>query len=252
MTTPLIDNTRNTSDHMAIFNRAILALGIIVFVSILISFAYTIFFVDRIPLRQAAQKGDLAEVKRLVESGETLEYNARWGYNPLSLALIHQHIAVAIYLIEKGASVEGALLDAIGTKDTTVINMVVRRGARAEPNDLAVAFSRDLIKQTSDTLFGDVLLNYGANINAKLDRGGYLDGYAALHIAVYDRNTALVQYLVARGANINLLNKWGETALSLAASSYRTPTSGGPGIHYYRVIPPSEEIAEFLRQRGGR
>jgi hypothetical protein len=130
------------------------------------------------------------------------------------------------------------------------------RGAIVESSGLAAAISRGFITG-KDTELANCLLQAGAEINAELHRhrdGGdeRHDGYTALHIASDMRDLQLVQYLVSRGANVNAQNKRLQTPLEVAESSYRVFPNGaeGPGIHYYYEVPPSPEIAAFLRSKG--
>jgi outer membrane protein assembly factor BamB len=51
----------------------------------------------------AARSGDLAEVKRLIESGVPVDAADSWGTTPLALAVQQNEIEVVKYLLEKGA-----------------------------------------------------------------------------------------------------------------------------------------------------
>jgi ankyrin repeat protein len=57
----------------------------------------------------------------------------------------------------------------------------------------------------------ELLLAKGANINIKKN-----DGYTPLHLAVGRGNVAMVELLVAKGADVNVKNNAGDTPLMLA------------------------------------
>ena len=209
------------------------------------------------PIHKAAQEGNLAEIQRLVEQGTPVDMKGPHWDTPLTIALANGHAEVAKYLVSKGANIRHKLLPAIATKDMALVKMLLSRGAKAEPEDLAAAVSRQLISGTN-TEFADCLLQSGAAIDARhrWSRDGGIerhDGYTALHIAADLRDLQLVEFLVKRGANVNSRNKWRDTPLSVSESSYKVfPNgAGGPGIHYYYEVPPSPAIAAFLRSQGG-
>jgi len=54
-------------------------------------------------LQLAARSGDLNEVRRLVEAGVPVDTSGAWGTTPLALAAQQTEVAVARYLLEKGA-----------------------------------------------------------------------------------------------------------------------------------------------------
>ena len=62
-----------------------------------------------------------------------------------------------------------------------------------------------------------ILLNKGANINAKCDCRGFLGGgWTALMIAIYREHTEIVEALLSKGADVHTSNHYGQTALLLA------------------------------------
>src|SRR5579863_6465504 len=63
-----------------------------------------------------------------------------------------------------------------------------------------------------------VALADGADVNARDDDGGDL----ALHHAINSGHLALVEFLIARGANVNAGNSWHRTPLHLASANGQT------------------------------
>ena len=211
------------------------------------------------PIHKAAEQGNLSEVVRLVEQGTPVDLEGPHFDTPLAIALANRRVDVAKYLITKGADIKGRFLAAIAQKDPELVQMMIDRGCKAGPRDLAVAISAGMVKG-GNTELADSLLASGANIDALLDWGKDRpnanerhDGYAALHVAADLRDMKMVSFLVSRGANINLKNKRKETPLTISESSFKVFPNGasGPGTHYYYVVQPSPEIALFLRNKGG-
>ena len=94
---------------------------------------------DEPPLHAAAQAGDLAEVKELVESGISVHSVNSQGATPLHWAAFKGHTDVAKYLLRKGAKVN-ALTDKGSTplrlatthKQTQMITLLKSKGGRIQ------------------------------------------------------------------------------------------------------------------------
>jgi hypothetical protein len=211
------------------------------------------------PIHKAAKMGNLSEVQKLVEQGTPVDLEGPNYWTPLQIALSNGHIQVARYLLDKGASGKGTLAAAIAAGEIEVLKTVVTRGAKVYPDTLAVAISNRSISGKALEI-ARYLLNSGADINApvsdelRYEGESSLKGYTSLHNAVYRRDLALVEYLVSQGADLNVRTPDGDTPLTLAESPYRVYSGDphGPGIHYYRVVHQSPEIAAFLRSKGAK
>src|SRR5215208_6089153 len=90
-------------------------------------------------LMQAAERGDLSEVQRLVESGADVNFTAAHDFRPLLMAVYYAHREVVEYLIGRGADVnyagfnEGtALMFASGSGDAVLASLLLESGA--DPN----------------------------------------------------------------------------------------------------------------------
>lgn len=218
------------------------------------------------PLVSAAERGDLAEVRRLVEGGASIDQVGLFGWTPLDRALHsavvdhkrNQHgvTEVVEYLLAKGASVEGATLDhAISYGNLDIVKTIVGRGKKPSANSLARYLSYNVGDRgdRTDLQLVDFLLDHGADVNSVYDDDADYN-YNALGWAVFDRDLSLTMYLVGRGADVNAPMKDGETPLNLATKEYKLGIGPqtGPGIHYYRVVVPAPAIVDFLRQHGAR
>lgn len=216
-------------------------------------------------LGRAAANGDLVEVQKLVEGGADInQANPINGDTPLELALIYangannhgDNFSVAQYLLDKGAKVTADALElAILNSRLDLVKEIVSRGEKPKPDSLAHYISSvvELSNINFDQQLADYLLDSGANINV-LHEDVYKDKFTALGFAVHYRNINIVKYLVERGADVNVPMANGKTPLNVAEEEYKVyeddPT--GPGIHYYRVVSTSPEIANLLRQYGAR
>ncbi len=141
----------------------------------------------------AAEKGDAAAVRRELEKGVDVDVRRdggdpwQQGMTPLMSAIISQDLDTAKLLLEKGAKADAA------SKDGRTALIYAAGWAGADMVDLLLEQSPPLDARSSD-------------------------GWTALMMASGARGEAeSVRRLLARGANVDYRNKWGQTALHLAA-----------------------------------
>jgi len=87
-------------------------------------------------LHTAARRGQLAEVKKLLEAGAPLEWKNQYGSTPLFMAVFNRHAEVALLLLEKGANpnvtdtfYKSSLIDgALQKQLTEVVKAVLAKG----------------------------------------------------------------------------------------------------------------------------
>lgn len=213
------------------------------------------------PLTSAAWRGDLTEVRRLVEEGASIDQKDMNGETPLEGAMNHaffskgDNYGVTKYLIAKGASVKNpeVLEGAILGDRLDIVKEIVSRGEKPKPDSLAGYIVSNVNHEWNRQLC-DYLLDSGTDINSQHEGGLKVDGSnytsTALGFAVHYRDFDMVKYLVEKGADVNKpIN-----TLTLAEEEYRVnlDDNAGPGTHYYRIVPPSPEIANYLKQHGAR
>jgi ankyrin repeat protein len=138
------------------------------------------------PLMFAAQEGHMAVVRYLVEQGVDKNRADHKGYTPLMLAAQEGHMAVVQYLVEQGADKEKAMNDG-----TTPLMLAIQEG------NMVADVVRYLVEQGVDKNRADH------------------KGYTPLMFAAYMGNMAVVRYLVEQGAYTNAINDDGETAETL-------------------------------------
>jgi ankyrin repeat protein len=210
------------------------------------------------PLNNAAIKGNLAEIKRLIEAGEPIDKKSLFGFTALHDALYNADKNgtdahdIAVYLISKGAAVDSDTLEtAIIYGMIDIVTKLVNRGIKITPDELAEYINYNVGGERWTTQMIDFLLANGADINTSyIPSNG--DSYTALGYAVHHRDFVLVQYLVGKGADVNKRMKGGETPLSLAQKGYRMQWEGNANVYYYSDVPPSKEIADYLKKHGAQ
>ena len=145
------------------------------------------------------------QVEFLVCHGAEVNKNDRWGGTPIRDAEAGGHRSVVEYLERNGA---------------------IRRPSRVE--DESAPSPDDLVDMTGKLCDaarnGDVvklreLLDAGADVC----RGDY-DCRTALHLGAAEGHLAAVKYLVARGADVNAVDRWRGTPLRDAEAGEHTET----------------------------
>jgi ankyrin len=172
-------------------------------------------------LHYAAREGSLEMARILVDAGADLERPSANGTRPLVTAIINNHIALAMYLLEKGADPNAAddfykrtpLFAAVEMR-----NPDFTRDTPAPPRDNRDPM--DLIQ---------ALLARGANPNAQVNttpfRGFYqvsanwvnFDGQTAFIRAALSGDVTLMRLLLEHGADPDIKTYEGTSALMAAA-----------------------------------
>ena len=138
---------------------------------------------DWTPLHEAAEDGDVSEVKQLLAKGAEVNAKTSDGYTPLHTAAMFGHLDVMKALIAKGAEVDAKTEDG-----ETPLHQAARWG------------NLDVVKE---------LLYKGAEVDAK-DKYG---SWTPLHLAAKNGHLDVVKELLYKGAEVDAKDKNGETPL---------------------------------------
>jgi len=176
---------------------------------------------DEPALHEAAVKGDLQLVKRLLASGADPSSKMDRDYTPLHFAAAGNHYEVIDLLISKKAKVNATTSDLRNTPlhaaaqqgNYCAARALLRGGADLKKtNKLGnTPFLDAAMSKSPDTI--DLLLEYGADI----DQRGYKN-FTAVHMAAYAGNRDVVRYLMTLGADVTLQSENGHTPRDLASA----------------------------------
>ena len=145
-------------------------------------------------LCNAAERGDLHEVTRLIDSGSDVNVKTDAGGTALHLASLYGHLEIVLTLLDRGADV----------------NTKTNSGYTAL--HLASRYGYVEIVQT--------LLAKGSDVNAMGDGND-----TALHLASQYGYVEIVQTLIANGADVNAKTNSGATALSMSQAKGKIEVS---------------------------
>ncbi len=164
------------------------------------------------------QKTVMASV---IENNDDEDLNAKdsMGYTALHKAVFSKHFDEVKLLIDKGARVDvqdkhelTPLFYAVMRNDEKMIKFLVETGNAnvnlgKYNNPLSIAISHGYME------LAEYLINKGANLDQQDSIGRTL-----LHKVAEDGNLAAVKFLVDKGAKLDVLDKWKETPLHVAAN----------------------------------
>lgn len=172
----------------------------------------------------AAESGNLDEVKRLVETGAELNAQDDRGRTAVMAATHGNHPAVVEYLLAKGADVnlrdemsDNPLLYAGAEGLLEIVRICLAAGADTK---LTNRYGGIAIIPASERGHVDVVRELLTNSDTNVNHINRLGWTALLEAVVLadggPKHQAIVQLLVDHGADINIRDKNGETALELA------------------------------------
>lgn len=163
-------------------------------------------------LLAAAKGNDYHEVQILVSQGASLEAKDRNGRTSLYMASWNGNLDVVKYLIGKGSSIN------VKDKDgKTPLGIAIER----KYNDVVACLQQILNEQLLAAIEnGNLntiknLISEGANVNAK----GTLVGISPMHLAVENQDIDFIEFLLSKKADINNTDGQGRTPLFWASYS---------------------------------
>lgn len=184
------------------------------------------------PLGSAAMAGKTEVMRVLIDAGADV-HGSNLERSPMIAAAFGRWVEPVRLLLDAGAdpnarSKHGAvsLYPAIRNQAFEVIKLLVERGARIDEGDGALATAQvDSTDHSADREFFDQLINLGAQVDARTP-----DGWTALMSAARCGHEGNVRYFLARGADANLTDKEGRTALALAQAARQQQLASGSSM----------------------
>ena len=174
-------------------------------------------------LARAAQHGDLEACSQLVRCGASVNYIDAAGYTPFHYACSFGQSDIVKFFLEFGAdstsyiSGHAPIIAAAKANHLDVIKVLLEYGASVEDKGMegTTALIASIERGTGNMECFDYLLENGADLNA-IDR----QGNTALHSAVKFKDQSLslntIYYLISKGIDMFLVNQKGYTALNVA------------------------------------
>jgi hypothetical protein len=180
-------------------------------------------------LFDAIDKGNIARVKRL-SSDKKLINSIIWeegnSFTPIKAALIADKIQIAIILIEAGADITitddtgyTAFCWATTTGNLNVMKCIYKHQPNVDINHIDDWTYTPLItaaKKDYNKIICWLLTLPGIKVNAQTKHG-----FTALGWSAYDGNLEAVKMLLAKGADINLINVKGQSIIDFAKGSLK-------------------------------
>ncbi|MHC4745085.1 MAG: ankyrin repeat domain-containing protein [Planctomycetota bacterium] len=190
------------------------------------------------PLGRSIQRGDIEEVKRLIEKEPDINARDNLGRTPLGYAAQSGNTELIKLLIDAGADVNTRghdgwvpLIWASENGHLEAATLLVEMGTDVNAADDRGETPLIWAAWKGHVELASLLIEKGANVNEANVAGG-IPGGIALHDAVYGGHKEMVELLVSAGADVNARSKNGKTPLGLA------------------IDGRNEEITELLRKAG--
>jgi ankyrin repeat protein len=172
-------------------------------------------------LLAAASKNDVRGVVKLLAHGADINARNEYRETALIVAARQRYPALARALLDRGANIhlrdqtdQSAFTLAAINGDTETVAALIRKGAKAFSRDGDIALVTAARDGTLDLV--RLLIDHGAPLTEKAG------DQPALIYAAASGQTAVVRFLLARGAKVDGRSPGGPTALMEAAQSGRT------------------------------
>ncbi|MHB8053934.1 MAG: ankyrin repeat domain-containing protein [Candidatus Aminicenantales bacterium] len=160
-------------------------------------------------IQEAAEKGDLTDVRRHIRKGVDVNDKDYQGYTPLLKATLHNQTKVAEYLITRGADVNTKLFFlrplslAIQNHNKHLVKALLAMSADVNIRNDITGFTP--LHEASDQGDMDIallLISYGAEVNSF----SAIWHETPLHLASSNGNKDIAHLLISQGADVNALN----------------------------------------------
>lgn len=156
----------------------------------------------------ASRKGHTDIIELLLKKGANINCRDEYYSSPLTAAIAHKQDAAIRLLIEKGAPMAGALVQAAKYWIAIdIFKQLIEKTPDVNKRNQALIHAA----RKGDIEQMELLLDSGCDINAKNK-----DGDTALIMAAHSIQSAAIEFLAQKNADINAVNNAGKTALIVA------------------------------------
>jgi ankyrin repeat protein len=164
-------------------------------------------------LERAIQEDDLGAVGRLLEHGAPPEGADRFWDSPIITAVLAHRPKVVEFLVKRGVDPnltnehgETLLHQAAWSNDPETVRTLIRLGAQINVagGDDHVLTPLQVACREGDVAIARLLLEMGADPNLTK----HLDGWSALHFAVFDNQAEIIKVLLEYGADVFVHDGW--------------------------------------------
>ena len=198
-------------------------------------------------LHEAAAKGDIDAVRKLVAEGEYINFRDEGGLTALHWAAIKGHSNVVEFLIDSGANIKSK--DNFGT---TLLHMAVFGGEEIvkllldegisvnEKNDDGISALHLAALEGGQTV-AKLLVTWGGDVNA----ASIKNQITPLYWAAKRGHLALVELLIANGAEVNARTKRGKTPLKAAIIRVT-----GSWLNYFSSMGAGSRVEKWGKPMG--
>jgi ankyrin repeat protein len=198
------------------------------------------------PLHLACKKSDRASVSLLIAKGANINAQTRGGETPLhSLANCYcdENKAADITAIAEMLMAQGADMNAQTARGESVYGRTYGSGVLAKVLKAhgAAGWTPLLVASEANQLEAVVAqIKVGANVNAKNE-----NGFTPLMFAARGGNLEMARALVvSAGADVTATDRWGRSALHIAALAFEDQDSG--------LVRGKIEVVKFLVKKGSQ
>eukprot|EP01087_Luapelamoeba_hula_P004884 TRINITY_DN1487_c0_g2_i6.p1 TRINITY_DN1487_c0_g2~~TRINITY_DN1487_c0_g2_i6.p1 ORF type:complete len:575 (+),score=87.13 TRINITY_DN1487_c0_g2_i6:2-1726(+) len=170
-------------------------------------------------------------------------------WEPIHHAAFNGHVAMVRYLLDQRNDINTPTNDVMLE---LVMNLVIDRGQLALLQNLLDDANIKYVQQNMDHWYSAVLKRrWWPGVREFVGRGSPVDmalfsGFRPLHLAVKAQSLSAVEYLLNKGANVNLPTAQNKSALELAMHPYQK----GHMRDYIHNLPTARAIIELLVNAG--
>ena len=224
------------------------------------------------PIYLACQNGSAAAVARLLKAGVSANATANYGETALMTCARTGNVDAAKVLIEAGASVdaieswhgETALMWAAAERHPEMIEALIKAGADVNARSTVVQWERQRTFEPRDKWLppgGLTPLHFAARegcvacVTTLLDHGADINvidpqGNSALLLALINGHYDAAGTLIDRGIDLTLADDTGQTALYAAVDMHTMPASNRPSPKEIDNRLTSFDIVKMLVEHG--